>query len=248
VPCSRCWWRQWRDGSGEILGNGVAYAYEWEEVDDERFVKLFLAGLKQASGLSKPGLAVFELVYNELRNTPKQDTVQLSVLTAGLKKTTFYDGLRDLLKREFLFRSPYEGTFFINIRYLFNGDRLAFVKGYARNGAKLIEGKAGRMAALENTAADVWWPGHHGTGSKAMSDDPKRNVLDYLKIRFDRVEARLDRMADDVRNIQVRMSALEADSGYIRVSLAELNGRVDRIETRLDQIERRIDIADAPTA
>lgn len=138
------------DGSGEILGNGVAYAYEWEEVDDERFVKLFLAGLKQATGLSKPGLAVFELVYNELRNTPKQDTVQLSVLTAGLKKTTFYDGLRDLLKREFLFRSPYEGTFFINIRYLFNGDRLAFVKGYARNGDKPIDGKPARLSPPES--------------------------------------------------------------------------------------------------
>jgi hypothetical protein len=123
------------NASGEVLGNGVALAYEWEEVDDERFVKLFLAGLKQATGLSKPGLAVFELVYNELRNSPKQDTVQLSVLTAGLKKTTFYEGLRDLLKREFLFRSPYEGTFFINIRYMFNGDRLAFVKAYSRNGA-----------------------------------------------------------------------------------------------------------------
>jgi len=40
-----------------------------------------------------------------------------------------------------LLRTPYEGTFFINIRYMFNGDRLAFVKGYARNGAKLPDGK-----------------------------------------------------------------------------------------------------------
>jgi hypothetical protein len=45
-------------GSGEILGHGGAIAYEWEEVDKERFVKLYLAGLKQAAGLSKAGLAV----------------------------------------------------------------------------------------------------------------------------------------------------------------------------------------------
>src|SRR5258708_5832069 len=48
-------------GNGEILGTGVAVAYEWEEVDKERFVKLYLSGLKQASGLSKAGLAVFEI-------------------------------------------------------------------------------------------------------------------------------------------------------------------------------------------
>jgi hypothetical protein len=40
-------------GTGEILGHGGAIAYEWEEVDKERFVKLYLAGLKQAAGLSK---------------------------------------------------------------------------------------------------------------------------------------------------------------------------------------------------
>ena len=27
------------DGSGEVLGRGAAIAYEWEEVDSERFVK-----------------------------------------------------------------------------------------------------------------------------------------------------------------------------------------------------------------
>lgn len=34
--------------------------------------------------------------------------------------------------RVFLFRSPSSGVFFVNIRYMFNGDRLAFVKGYQR--------------------------------------------------------------------------------------------------------------------
>src|SRR5271156_1241637 len=56
------------NGSGEILGHGGAMVYEWEEVDKERFVKLYLAGLKQAAGLSKAGMAVFELVYNQLQN------------------------------------------------------------------------------------------------------------------------------------------------------------------------------------
>jgi hypothetical protein len=118
------------NGSGEILGHGGAIAYEWEEVDKERFVKLYLAGLKQAAGLSKAGLAVFELVYNQVRENPGKDTVMLSALTSGLEERTYQRGIRELLKREFLFRSPYDGTFFVNIRFMFNGDRLAFVKGY----------------------------------------------------------------------------------------------------------------------
>jgi hypothetical protein len=123
------------EGTGEILGRGGAVLYEWEEVDKERFVKLFLSGLKQASGLSKAGLSIFEVVYNQVREKPNSDKVELSFYTAakvigGLNDRTYQRGLRELLEKEFLFRSPYEGVFFINIKYMFNGDRLAFVKGY----------------------------------------------------------------------------------------------------------------------
>jgi hypothetical protein len=117
-------------GSGEIIGHGGAIVYEWEEVDKERFVKLYLAGLKQAAGLTRAGLSVFELVYNQLRELPGKDIVPLDVKSSGLKKTTYYSGLRELLEKKFLFRSPNPGLFFVNIRFMFNGDRLAFVKGY----------------------------------------------------------------------------------------------------------------------
>src|SRR6516164_1343021 len=117
-------------GSGEILGHGGAIAYEWEEVDKERFVKLYLAGLKQAAGLSKAGLAVFETVYKQVRERPGQDTVPLDSYSSNLHPVTYRRGLRELLEREFLFRSPNPGLFFVNIRFMFNGDRLAFVKAY----------------------------------------------------------------------------------------------------------------------
>lgn len=117
-------------GSGEILGHGGAIAYEWEEVDKERFVKLYLAGLKQAAGLTKAGLSVFELVYSQVRERPGQDTVPLDPYSSRLHPVTYRRGLRELLEKEFLFRSPNPGLFFVNIRFMFNGDRLAFVKGY----------------------------------------------------------------------------------------------------------------------
>jgi hypothetical protein len=117
-------------GSGEILGHGGAIAYEWEEVDKERFVKLYLAGLKQAAGLSKAGLAVFEAVYKQVWERPGQDTVPLDSYSSSLNHVTYRRGLRELKEKEFLFRSPNPGLFFVNIRFWFNGDRLAFVKGY----------------------------------------------------------------------------------------------------------------------
>jgi len=128
------------EGTGEILGSGGAVVYEWEEVDKERFVKLFLAGVKQAAGLSKAGLAIFEVVYNLIREAPNSDQVQLNLYAAsqhieGITERTYQRGLRELLDKEFLYRSPSGGVFFVNIRYMFNGDRLAFVKAYHLQGS-----------------------------------------------------------------------------------------------------------------
>ena len=122
------------DGTGEIMGDGAAVVYEWEEVDQERFVKLFLAGVKQVAELKKPGLAVFELVYKALRDHPGEDTVRLAFSETEMKRSTFYNGLRELLEKGVLYRSPWDGVFFVNIRYMFNGDRLAFVKAFHLKG------------------------------------------------------------------------------------------------------------------
>ena len=127
-------------GTGEILSVGSMGFYKFEEVDNERFVKLFLDGIKQTVGLSKAGLAMFELVYNHMQTNPNTDRVEISFYTSskkisGLTERTYHRGLRELLDREFLYRSPSDGVFFVNIRYMFNGDRLAFVKGYQRKGS-----------------------------------------------------------------------------------------------------------------
>ena len=104
-----------------------------------------MLALNKPPGLSKAGLVVFEQVYSQLQSKPGQDTITLSLLTAGMKKTAYYSGLRELLEKEFLFRSPYDGTFFVNIRFMFNGDRLAFVKGYRLKGT----GKQGELPLEE---------------------------------------------------------------------------------------------------
>ena len=54
--------------------------------------------------------------------------------TDTLNERTFRRGLRELLEKEFLYRSTSDGVFFINIRFMFNGDRLAFVRTYHLKG------------------------------------------------------------------------------------------------------------------
>ena len=122
-------------GNGEVLSVGGMGFYKFEEVDDTRFVKMFLDGIKKTAGLSKSGLAVFELVYRQVQSKPNTDEIKLSADDTGLNPVTYRRGLRELLEKEFLFLSPYQGLYFVNIRYMFNGDRLAFVTGYKRKNA-----------------------------------------------------------------------------------------------------------------
>ncbi len=128
------------DGTGEILGRGGAYMYEFEEVDKERFVKLFLDGVRKTAGLSSTGLMIFELIYNQVRENPNSDEIKMSFMVAQdrlpkIAERTYRRGLRELLDKEVIFRSPVDGVFFVNIRCMFNGDRLAFVKAYHLKGS-----------------------------------------------------------------------------------------------------------------
>ena len=120
------------DGAGEVLGQGSAMFYEFEEVDETRFVKLYLSGVKVAKELGKAGFSVFELVYTQLQNKHGVDEIKLNAEDAGMPPSTFRRGIRELLEKELLFLTPYPGVFFINVRHLFNGDRLAFARAYKR--------------------------------------------------------------------------------------------------------------------
>jgi hypothetical protein len=50
-----------------------------------------------------------------------------------MKKTAYSSGVRELPENQFLFRSLYDGTFFVNIRFMLDGDGLDFVRGYQLN-------------------------------------------------------------------------------------------------------------------
>jgi len=84
-----------------------------------------------------------------------------------------------------------------------------------------------------------------------MADDPENIVLVYLR----RMDAKLDSLSDDMRDVRGRLVALElelARSARDRAdgmeARAHLQARVDRLRDDVDRIKRRLDIADEPPA
>ena len=47
-----------------------------------------------------------------------------------MSERTYQRGLRELLENEFLYRSQSADVFFVNIMYMFNGNRITLAKSY----------------------------------------------------------------------------------------------------------------------
>lgn len=68
-----------------------------------------------------------------------------------------------------------------------------------------------------------------------MADEPDNIVLTLLR----RMDAKLDRVLDDISDLKVRMT-------HVEEGLAGVNRRLDRLDTRVDRIEKRLDLVDHP--
>ena len=66
-----------------------------------------------------------------------------------------------------------------------------------------------------------------------MADEPDNIVLIQLR----RMDAKLDRLIDDVHDLKTRVSGVEEN-------LAGVQRRIDRLELRVERIERRLDPVD----
>lgn len=124
---------------GELVSN-VAGFWEAEEVDSTKFLKLFVNGVKALAELSNAGTKVFELLYIEMQATPGKDQVYLSFTAfeeqTSVSRATFKRGMAELIDKKFLAAMPAMGWYWVNPDFIWNGDRLAFVKEYRRSGTK----------------------------------------------------------------------------------------------------------------
>jgi hypothetical protein len=128
--------------TGEIIA--PAGFHHIVEVDKTEFVKLFKNGVKAFKNLSPAGYKVFSVLYDNLQDGIGKDEIDLLFIdinqdTDPMSSATFYRGLNELIEGEFLASTLRTGRYFINPDFVFNGNRLAFIKEFrlkATNTAK----------------------------------------------------------------------------------------------------------------
>lgn len=134
------------ESTGEHIGTAGmgAMFLEEREVDTEQFIKLYIAGINELVNLSGAGLKMFKLVYDTMIQTPNGDAITLDFKTLKAKnlwefsQPTFNTGINELLEREIIFKSISPAQYFINIKYIYNGDRITQVKSYRLKKSKSI--------------------------------------------------------------------------------------------------------------
>ena len=121
--------------SGEVVSD-IAGFWHAEEVDSTKFLKLYVNGVKAFSNLSTKGTKVFELMYHEMQRNIGKDKIYLNFssidINEHIAKTTFYDGVSELVEKKFLAPTTLLHWFWVNPDYVWNGDRLSFVKTYVK--------------------------------------------------------------------------------------------------------------------
>ncbi len=66
-----------------------------------------------------------------------------------------------------------------------------------------------------------------------MSEGPDNFIPQYLR----RMDAKMDRMGDESRDIKVRLTAIEE-------AVVGVQRRIDRLDMRVERIERRLDLVE----
>lgn len=125
--------------TGEIVA--PAGFWQAQEVDKTQFVKLYVNGVKAFKDLSGAGTKVFEVLYIKVQESIGKDVIYMSFPEIKQELTpmgeaTFYRGMKELIDKGFLAESLIQGKYFLNPDYMWNGDRLAFVKEFRKIGAK----------------------------------------------------------------------------------------------------------------
>jgi len=117
----------------------IAPAGFWQaqEVDKTQFVKLYVNGVKAFKDLTSAGTKVFEVLYIEVQKNIGRDKVYLNFITLDedvtpMSEATFNRGVKELVEKDFIASTPAIGWYWLNPDYMWNGDRLAFVKEYRK--------------------------------------------------------------------------------------------------------------------
>lgn len=131
--------------TGEV--SNVNAIYQKKIVDEERFAKVYLDGLSKTFGLTKSSQRVFQSILKLCEKDT--DSIWLNFMVVSktdpdIPESTFYRGMKELIKHGFLAYSDVPNKFWINPHLFFNGNRVKFITEYVR--AKSSDDQAKRDA------------------------------------------------------------------------------------------------------
>jgi len=131
--------------TGEFVGGGVGF-FQYQEVDKTQFIKLYVNGVKAITELTSAGTKVFEVLYRAVQENKDNDKVFLAFdlidqERVKISESTFYRGMKELIKKNFIAETTVQNCYFLNPDYLFNGDRLSFVKSFVMKNTDTKENK-----------------------------------------------------------------------------------------------------------
>ena len=122
-----------------VSDDGVVMApagfHEIVEVDRTQFLKLYVNGVRAFAQLSPAGGKVFEVLYGSLCGRPGADRIwihykDVDQAMTPMSPATFKRGMRELLEARFIAESDRPDMYWLNVDFVFNGNRLAFIKEY----------------------------------------------------------------------------------------------------------------------
>lgn len=123
------------ENTGEVMA--PAGFHQIVDVDKTQFVKLYINGVKAFKDLTGAGTKVFEVLYIQVQESIGKDVIYLSFSEIDQRITpmgeaTFYRGMKELIDKGFIAESMTQNKYFLNPDYMWNGDRLAFVKEFRK--------------------------------------------------------------------------------------------------------------------
>lgn len=110
-------------------------------IDKDEFIKIYIHSLPVLSDLKKSTKILYQYILLLVNKSVGQDRIYISYkdylqkaeenkYLIDISQPTFSRALNELLEKEILFKSELLNIYFLNIAYIFNGDRLRFITEY----------------------------------------------------------------------------------------------------------------------
>lgn len=155
--------------TGEV--EDVAEICRVTQVDDEKFLKLFIRGVKAFFDLKPTTYRMVGALLNEVQKSINTDVVYLNLETAAqyfehtqqppIKKTAFHSAINEMIEKGIIAQTTNTNQYYINPAIFFNGDRVRFVQEYrrTRSAGKQIEDQSeSQPESVEPDTQNDWLP------------------------------------------------------------------------------------------